>query len=125
MKFSLKFNAMSFLMAKLEETQMWAIYQLSLGQDMPDSVTKNDLIKIIELLLKQLDWIEKDESSRKPTTLSDADTDVPKDSMEKDDCLMELLTVSGSENVNEQTMLGNCTKNIGAAESNINGAHVD
>ena len=125
MKFSLKFNAMSFLMAKLEETQMWAIYQLSLGLDVPDSVTKNDLMKIIELLLKQLDWIEKDEALRKPTTSLDADTDVPMDSMEKDDCLMELLTVMDSENVNEQTMLGNCTKNIGAAESNINGAHVD
>ena len=77
---------------------------------MPDSVTKNDLIKIIELLLKQLDWIEKDEALRKPTTSLDADTDVPMDSMEKDDCLMELLTVTGSENVNEQTTLGNCTK---------------
>ena len=68
MKISLKFNAMSILMAELQQTQMWAIYQISLGQDMPDSVTKNDLIKIIELLLKQLDWIEKDEASRKPTS---------------------------------------------------------
>ena len=66
MKIRLKFNAMSILMAELQATQKWAIYQLSLGQDMPDSVTKNDLIKIIELLLKQLDWIEKDEVSTKP-----------------------------------------------------------
>ena len=59
MKIRLKFNAMSILMAELQATQKWAIYQLSLGQDMPDSVTKNDLIKVIELLLKKLDWIEK------------------------------------------------------------------
>ena len=84
MKISLKFHAMSILMAELQETQMWAIYQLSLGQDVPDSVTKNDLMKIIELLLKQLDWIEKDEASRKQTTSLDADTDVQMDSMEKD-----------------------------------------
>ena len=51
---NLKFNAMSILMAELQEAQMWAIYQISLGQDMPDSVTKNDLTKIIKFLLKQL-----------------------------------------------------------------------
>ena len=85
MKISLKFNAMSILMAELQETQMWAIYQISSGQDMPDSVTKNDLIKIIELLLKQLGWIEKDEASTKlKISLDSQDTGVRIDSHEKD-----------------------------------------
>ena len=34
---------------------------MGLGKDMPDTVTKFDLIKIIHLLSKKLDWIDEDE----------------------------------------------------------------
>ena len=58
MKINLKFNALSVLMSGLQDTQMWVIYQMASGNDIPDSVTKIDLIKIIAFLFKQLNWIE-------------------------------------------------------------------
>ena len=58
MKINLKFKAMSVLISGLQDTQKWVIYQMASGKDMPDSVTKMDLIKIIAFLFKHLDWIE-------------------------------------------------------------------
>ena len=58
MKMNLKFKALSVLMSGLQDSQMWVIYQMASGKDMPDSVTKMDLINIIAFLFKQLDWIE-------------------------------------------------------------------
>ena len=49
---------MSILRAALEETQMWAIYQMAIGKEMPGIVTKTDLTGIIAFLFKQLDWID-------------------------------------------------------------------
>ena len=49
---------MSILMAGLQETQMWAIYQMGMGNEMPLSVTKEDLTFIIAFLFKQLDWVD-------------------------------------------------------------------
>ena len=54
MKINLKFKAMSILMAGLQETQMWAVYQMGMGNEMPLSVTKDDLTCIIAFLFKQL-----------------------------------------------------------------------
>ena len=54
---------MSLLMAGLQETQMWAVYQMGMGNKMPPSVTKEDLTSIITFLFKQLDWIDDQESS--------------------------------------------------------------
>ena len=71
MKTNLKFHAMSILMAELQKAQMWAVYQISLGQEMPNSVTKNDLIMIIKFLFKQLDWIEKEKPLSEPKKISD------------------------------------------------------
>ena len=58
MKVNLKFKALSVLVSGLQDTQMWVIYQMASGKDLPDSVTKMDLIKIIAFLFKHLDWIE-------------------------------------------------------------------
>ena len=58
MKIKLKFEAMSILMAGLQKTQMWAVYQMGMGNEMPLSVTKEDLTCIIAFLCKQLDWID-------------------------------------------------------------------
>ena len=55
---------MSILMAGLQETQMWAVYQMGMGNEMPISVTKEDLTCIIEFLFKQLDWIEEGPSNQ-------------------------------------------------------------
>ena len=61
MKINLKLKAMSILMAGLQETQMWAIYKMGMGNEMPSGVTKEDLTCIIAFLFKQLNWID-DES---------------------------------------------------------------
>ena len=58
MKINLKFKAMSILMAGLQETQMWAVYQMGMGNEMPLSVSKEDLTCIIAFLFKQLDSID-------------------------------------------------------------------
>ena len=58
MKINLKFRALSVLMSGLQDAQMWVIYQMASGNDLSDSVTKMELIKIIEFLFKHLDWIE-------------------------------------------------------------------
>ena len=63
MKINLKFKAMSVLMSGLQDPQKWVIYQMASGKDLPDSVTKVDLIKIIAFLFKYLDWIEGTEDS--------------------------------------------------------------
>ena len=54
---------MSILMAGLQETQMWAVYQMGMGNEMPLSVTKEDLTCIIAFLFKQLDWIDEESPS--------------------------------------------------------------
>ena len=89
MKTNLKFHAMSILMAELQEAQMWAIYQISLGQEMPNSVTKNDLIMIIKFLFNQLDWIEKEKPSSEPESSSDAEANVKVFYQYKDTSLTE------------------------------------
>ena len=48
-------------MKELNQSEMWAIYLMGLGKEIPDKVTKFDLIKIIHLLCKKLDWIDEDE----------------------------------------------------------------
>ena len=54
---------MSILMTELQESQMWAIYQMGTGDEMPGSVTKTDLACIIAFLLKKLDWVDNGECS--------------------------------------------------------------
>ena len=48
-------------MKELNQNEMWAIYLMGLGKEIPDTVTKFDLSKIIHLLCKKLDWIDEDE----------------------------------------------------------------
>ena len=64
MKIKLKFEAMSILMAGLQETQMRTVYQVAMGNEKPTSVTTDDLTCIIEFLFKQLDWIDEGPSSQ-------------------------------------------------------------
>ena len=55
MKINLKLKAMSILMAGMQETQMWTIYQMGMGNEMPLSVTKEDLTFIIAFLFYACD----------------------------------------------------------------------
>ena len=47
-------------MDKLTKSEMWAIYLMGFEKEMPDQVTKADLVRIIRVLCKRLDWIEVD-----------------------------------------------------------------
>ena len=60
MKMRLNFSAMAYLVAELTKNEMWAIYVMGCGKEMPNQVTKADLVRIICVLCKKLDWIEMD-----------------------------------------------------------------
>ena len=51
---------MAFLVDKLTKSEMWAIILMGFDKEMPDQVTKADLVRIIRVLCKRLDWIEVD-----------------------------------------------------------------
>ena len=60
LKMKLNFRGMAFLVDKLTKSEMWAIYLMGFDKEMPDQVSKADLVKIICVLCKRLDWIEVD-----------------------------------------------------------------
>ena len=57
-KMKLNFCGMAHLVAELTLSEMWAIILLEFYKEMPDRVTKADLVKIIRVLCKKLNWIE-------------------------------------------------------------------
>ena len=89
MKIKLKFKALSVLMAGLQDTQKWVIYKMASGENLPNSVPKMDLIKIIAFLFKQLDWIEDTVDSIEPESALHHDMEVAADTpAEESDCGM-------------------------------------
>ena len=54
----LNFSGMAFLVAELTKREMFAIYLMEFDKEMPDQVTKADLVRIIHVLCKKLNWIE-------------------------------------------------------------------
>ena len=56
----LNFNGMAFLVTELTKSEMWAIYLMGCEREMPDQVTKADLVRIIHVLCRKLEWIEMD-----------------------------------------------------------------
>ena len=60
-KIKLNNGAIEVLMAELQPNEMGAIYMMGFGREMPDSVTKYHLTKIIAVLCEKLGWIETDE----------------------------------------------------------------
>ena len=54
----LNFSGTAFLVAELTKSEMFAIYLMGFDKEMPDQVTKADLVRIICVLCKKLDWIE-------------------------------------------------------------------
>ena len=59
---------MAFLVDKLTKSEMWAIYLMGFDKEMPDQVSKADLVRIICVLCKRLDWIEVDPVEAATTT---------------------------------------------------------
>ena len=96
MNINLKFKALSVLMSGLQDTQMWVIYQMALDKDMPDSVTKMDLIKIIAFLFKQLDWIEETVDSIEPEIALPCNLEVETDTQAKEIMSTQPMTSKSS-----------------------------
>ena len=56
----LNFSGTAFLVAELTKSEMFAIYLMGFDKEMPDQVTKADLVRIIRVLCKKLNWIDQD-----------------------------------------------------------------
>ena len=56
----LNISGMAFLVAELTKSEMFVIYLMWFDKEMPDQVTKADLVRIICVLCKKLNWIEQD-----------------------------------------------------------------
>ena len=48
LKMKLNFRGMAFLVDKLTKSEMWAIYLMGFEKEMPDQVSKADLVRIIQ-----------------------------------------------------------------------------
>ena len=51
-KMKLNFSGMAYLVAELTKSEMWAIILMGFDKEMPDQVTKADLVKVIRVLCK-------------------------------------------------------------------------
>ena len=60
LKMKLNFSGIAFLVEELTKSEMLAIYLMGFDREMPDKVTKADLVRIIQVLCRKLDWIEMD-----------------------------------------------------------------
>ena len=119
MKINLKFKALSVLMAGLQDTQKWVIYQIASGKNLPDSVTKADLIKILAFLLKQLDWIEDTVDSIEPESAlhHDVAADTP---AEESDCTQPVTSKSTERNHEVIPLSGAGAENLASNTSELN-----
>ena len=78
----LKFEAVQIIIRELQEIEASAIFLMALGQEMPDSVSKVDLTKIIHFLCKKLSWIQEESGSEET---SRAEKGLAKNSLEGDE----------------------------------------
>ena len=67
----LNFQAMQILTSELTSNEMWAIYLMGQGEDLPESVAKTDLTKIIVVLCTRLKWIREDHELNMPWKAAD------------------------------------------------------
>ena len=56
----LKETAIAALITELHHTEMYAFHLMASGIDMPETVTKEGLTKIISVLCKKLAWIKEE-----------------------------------------------------------------
>ena len=61
MKIKLKCTALAALTVESTQSEVMAIDLMASGKDMTNQVTKTDLVRIIFVLCKNLDWIEEEE----------------------------------------------------------------
>ena len=76
----LNFEGMQTLMRLLHHNEMRVIYMMALGQEMPASVTKVHLTKIISVLCKIMNWIDNvDHRNSNPKYEKEVDIDIDED----------------------------------------------
>ena len=93
----LKFEAVQII-RELQEIEASAIFLMALGQEMPDSVSKVDLTKIIHFLCKKLSWIQEESGSEE---ISRAEKGLAKNSLGGDDCEFKPIDVPKEQFFNE------------------------
>ena len=69
----LKSQTAHLLLSELQPNQVLAVYMMGTGTDMPENVTKGDLIKIIGLLCQKLNWTQnEDEQDQTPPIIEES-----------------------------------------------------
>ena len=63
LKIKLDFNSMLTLMSELTESEILAISLMAAGQEMTETVKKSDLVSIIALLMRKLNWVVEDKEA--------------------------------------------------------------
>ena len=63
-KMKLKIESIGILTNTLQPSEMGAIYLMGMGMTMPNEVTKQDLIRVISVICKELKWIEDEENKK-------------------------------------------------------------
>ena len=63
MEMKLNLEAIEILTSILEPNQMGAIYMMAMDKAMPEDVTNEDLTKIINVLCRELNWVEEYEDN--------------------------------------------------------------
>ena len=76
----IKAEIMQVLVSELQPNLIGAFYVMSLGFEIPDTVTKTDLTNIISFLCKKLGWIEElDDKSRTKSSEAKHEDTIPHD----------------------------------------------
>ena len=77
----IKAKIMQTLVAELQPNLIGAFYVMSLGIEIPDTVTKTDLTNVINFLCKKLGWIEEvDDTTRTKSSEEKHEDEIPDDS---------------------------------------------
>ena len=72
----LTFEAVGILTSVLAPNQMRVIFLMGMGMTLPDDVTKQDLVKVISVLCKKLDWIEEEKGMNEILKTGSNDQDI-------------------------------------------------
>ena len=72
----LTFEAVGILTSVLAPTQMQVIFLMGMGMILPDEVTKQDLVNVISVLCKKLDWIEEEKGMNEILKTGSNDQDI-------------------------------------------------
>ena len=106
----LKAQIMQILVGELPHNQIGAFYLMSLGVELPNTVTKTDLTDIICFLCKKLCWIEEEDvkvsTSFRKSSEENQENNLPKDSSVDWEVISGMGSIkdSWSDHINENSL---------------------